>query len=92
MTNLIIELYYFYKKSSKHRKTVRESLKCLRASSHLELVEQGGWLTWGGHCLTCFLIHMILTGPRTAGKQRPRANAPAEDPKKSYRRNTVIPF
>ena len=36
--------------------------------------------------------HMILGGPRTAGKQRHRANAPAEDPEGSYRRNTVIPF
>ena len=36
--------------------------------------------------------HMVISGPRSAGRQRHRANAPAANPEESYRRNVVVPF
>ena len=36
--------------------------------------------------------HMDLHGPRTAGRQRRRANAPADEVQESYRPNIAVPF
>jgi len=35
---------------------------------------------------------MVISGPRSAGMQRHRANVPAANPEESYRRNCAVPF